>query len=99
MLVAKKPAHVKTFKRGLNLIQQGKFDDAEKAFKSIFLVEPKALDVRINLGYIYFKKGNYIQAYDIFSKVTQEIPNDIDSLHRLALAAMHLGKHIASLQP
>lgn len=92
LVVHKKPAHVKTFQRGLNLIQQGHFDDAEKAFKSILLVEPKALDVRINLGFIAFKKGNYTQAYDMFSKITQEVPNDIESLNRLALSAMYLGK-------
>lgn len=92
LVVNKKPAHVKTFQRGLNLIQQGHFDDAEKAFKSILLVEPKALDVRINLGFIAFKKGNYTQAYDMFSKITQEVPNDIESLNRLALSAMYLGK-------
>ena len=93
MLVAhKKPAHVKTFQRGLNLIKQGNFDDAEKTFKSILLVEPKALDVRMNIGFIAFKKADYARAYDIFKKITNEVPNDVESLNRLALSAMYIGK-------
>ncbi len=92
LVVQKKPAHVKTFQRGLNLIQQGNFDEAEKAFKAILLVEPKALDVRMNIGYIAFKKSDYARAYDIFKKITDEVPNDVESLNRLALSAMYLGK-------
>lgn len=92
MLAMKKPAHIKTFKRGLGLIKQGKYEEAEKTFKIILRVEPKALDVRINLGFIAFKKADYALAYDMFTKITQEIPNDLDSLNRLALSAMYLGK-------
>lgn len=39
--------------------------------------ELKAIDIRFNLGVVYFKMGKYDQAMETFEKILQEEPNNI----------------------
>lgn len=83
---------VLTFKKALTLIHASKLDEAEKILRAMLRTEPKATDIRANLGYIEFKRGNYIKAHDIFADVLVDDPNDPGLLNRFAAAAMHTGK-------
>ena len=60
--------------RGEILMQQGKFDDAETAFKKAAKLDPKLRDAQYNLAQIPFKKKDYAQAQDRFETLYKRIP-------------------------
>src|SRR6476660_3262100 len=60
--------------RGEILMQQGKFDDAEVAFKKAAKLDPKLRDAQYNLAQIPFKKKEYAKARDRFETLYKRIP-------------------------
>ena len=60
--------------RGEILMQQGKFDDAETAFKKAAKLDPKLRDAQYNLAQIPFKKKEYAKARDRFETLSKRIP-------------------------
>src|SRR5205809_2447988 len=60
--------------RGEILMQQGKFDDAEAAFKKAAKLDPKLRDAQYNLAQIPFKKKEYAKARDRFETLYKRIP-------------------------
>src|SRR5215469_6874780 len=60
--------------RGEILMQQGKFDDAEAAFKKAAKLDPKLRDAQYNLAQIPFKKKEYAKARDRFDTLYKRIP-------------------------
>ena len=60
--------------RGEILMQQGKFDDAEAAFKKASKLDPKLRDAQYNLAQIPFKKKEYVKARDRFETLYKRIP-------------------------
>jgi Flp pilus assembly protein TadD len=60
--------------RGEILMQQGKFDDAESAFKKAAKLDPKLRDAQYNLAQIPFKKKEYAKARDRFETLYKRIP-------------------------
>jgi tetratricopeptide (TPR) repeat protein len=60
--------------RGEILMQQGKFDDAETAFKKAAKLDPKLRDAQYNLAQIPFKKKEYAKARDRFETLYKRIP-------------------------
>ena len=57
--------------RGEILMQQGKFDDAEVAFKKAAKLDPKLRDAQYNLAQIPFKKKEYAKARDRFETLSK----------------------------
>src|SRR5262245_56785784 len=70
--VANQPATLNL--RGEILMQQGKFDDAEAAFKKAAKLDPKLRDAQHNLAQIPFKKKEYAKARDRFETLYKRIP-------------------------
>ena len=60
--------------RGEIFMQQGKFDDAEVAFKKALKLDPKLRDAQFNLAQIPFKKKEYAKARDRFDTLYKRIP-------------------------
>src|SRR6266545_2433624 len=60
--------------RGEILMQQGKFDNAEAAFKKAAKLDPKLRDAQYNLAQIPFKKKEYAKARDRFETLYKRIP-------------------------
>jgi Flp pilus assembly protein TadD len=60
--------------RGEILMQQGRFDDAEAAFKKAAKLDPKLRDAQYNLAQIPFKKKEYAKARDRFETLYKRIP-------------------------
>ena len=60
--------------RGEILMQQGKFDDAETAFKKAAKLDPKLRDAQYNLAQIPFKKKEYAKARDRFETLYKRMP-------------------------
>src|SRR5437660_12605847 len=55
-------------------MQQGKFDDAEAAFKKAAKLDPKLRDAQYNLAQIPFKKKEYAKARDRFETLYKRMP-------------------------
>lgn len=49
-------------------------------------VEMKLSDIRLNLGIIYLKKGDHVQASEVFKKVLQDEPENIEAQELLKQA-------------
>src|SRR6267154_2053906 len=60
--------------RGEILMQQGKLDDAEAAFKKAEKLDPKLRDAQYNLAQIPFKKKEYAKARDRFETLYKRMP-------------------------
>ena len=60
--------------RGEILMQQGKFDDAEAAFKKAAKLDPKLQNAQFNFAQIPFKKKEYAKARDRFETLYKHIP-------------------------
>ena len=60
--------------RGEILMQQGKFDDAEAAFKKAVKLDPKLQNAQFNLAQIPFKKKEYAKARDRLETLYKRIP-------------------------
>ncbi len=84
------PSSVKQFQRALEFLRSERLDEAEKIFRGILRLEPKAIDVRLNLGYIAFKRGDYSKAHELFSDVLKDDPNNVTALNSFAVAAMRI---------
>lgn len=89
----KKQLSEKQFFKALDFIKLGKLDDAEKILKGMLSKGHTNIEIRSNLGVIEFKRGNYSEAYEIFSVIKEKLENDPDVLNRFALAAMHLQRY------
>lgn len=50
-------------------------EELGRAFLRIFPESPRALDVKLKLGEIEQRNGNYLAAYDLFSDVANEAPD------------------------
>ena len=60
--------------RGEILMQQGKFDDAETAFKKAVKLDPKLQNAQFNLAQIPFKKKEYAKARDRLETLYKRMP-------------------------
>ena len=60
--------------RGEILMQQGKFDDAEAAFKKAVKLDPKLQNAQFNLAQIPFKKKEYAKARDRLETLYKRMP-------------------------
>lgn len=62
--------------RGVILMEQGKFDEAEAVLCKAFTADPKFRDAQYNLAQIPLKKGEYAEARDRFKALFGETPGD-----------------------
>ena len=92
MQKALQPKNVASFQRSLDLIRTGKLNDAEKILRVMLRTEPTAIDIRANLAFIAFKRGDYLKACEIYAEILPDAPNDPEFLNRFAVAAMHVGR-------
>ena len=62
--------------RGEILMEQGKLDEASKAFEKALKADPKFGEAQYNLALIPFKQGDYQTARDRFEALFAETPGD-----------------------
>ncbi len=60
--------------RGEILMQQGKFDEAESAFKKAAKLDPKLREAQYNLAQVPFKKKEYAKARERFEALYRRTP-------------------------
>lgn len=83
------PAH---FNQALALEQQGKLDEAVAKLESMRSYNPQDIDVLYELGSLYYAKSSYDQAAQVFTAITQLVPNHANAHYGLAIAFEKLGK-------
>jgi predicted Zn-dependent protease len=62
--------------RGEILLEQGKFDEAEAAFRKVLAADPKSREAQYNLAQVPFKKGDYARARERFEALFAGTPGD-----------------------
>ena len=62
--------------RGEILLEQGKFDEAETAFRKVLAGDPKSREAQYNFAQVPFKKGDYAKARERFEALFAEAPGD-----------------------
>lgn len=76
----------------LPLAALGKWDDVMAIYVAILKNDPKNSAVNYKLGYIYYTRKQYTQAYKCFEKVVNLYPFDYDALLMYAWTNYRLGK-------
>ena len=62
-------------KRGLELENMGRLNEAEKKFTKALEIDPNEPRAQIGLGYIYYKKGMYDKAIEHYKKGLEGNPD------------------------
>jgi tetratricopeptide (TPR) repeat protein len=106
---ARRPADPRAFlELGDLLGRLGRYDDAAAVFEEGLALEPRAIVLRVGLGYVHLGRGDRGAARDQFQRVREAAPERYDGLvgmgHVLALdgdhrAAIDLYRRALDLQP
>ena len=65
------------FKIGVDYIKTNNFNDAEIIFRSLIVLKPDGFGSYYNMGVIFAKKKDYINALTMFSKALQMNPTHL----------------------
>jgi len=74
------------------LIEQGKLDDAIQQLRQLQVAEPTAKGVNHELGIAYFRKSEFLQAVNAFTKAMEEDPQDREAVQLRGLSLFQLGR-------
>lgn len=69
------PPSERMAKRGLELENMGRLEEAEKKFAKALKTDPNEPRAHIGLGYIYYKKGMYDKAIEHYKKGLEGNPH------------------------
>lgn len=75
----------KMFKRAKEAFNEGRLDEAINLYKKTLLVAPKNYNLHYNLGVIYLKKSDYLNAAEEFKKVVSLNADDADAYYNLGV--------------
>lgn len=82
------PAVIKIYERGVQAFHEERYAEAERLYKQVIALEPRAADAYFNLGTAYGAQGNIEQAKVMFHKAIELRP--LYALPRCQLAHMLL---------
>jgi len=85
------------FQNGLELLRQGKFDEADKCFLDARRLNSKNVDVLNLLGIRSYQKQEYKSAIDFLNQANQIAPNSAQTLSNLGLVHNALCKFSEAL--
>jgi len=77
---------------GLELLQQGKYEEAIRYFDQVLKVESNNISALSNKGAAYSQTGNYEEALKFFNKALEVNSSDVDVLSNKGAALFNLGK-------
>jgi tetratricopeptide (TPR) repeat protein len=86
------------FAKAQGLIHEGKYDEAVTALQQYGAANPTAKGVQRELGLVYYKKSEYLQATESLKKAIAEDPADNESTQLLGLS-YYLGGRPAEAIP
>ena len=73
------------FQNGLDLLQQGKFEDADKLFLQAYMLDANNVDVLNLLGIRSYQNQDYQAALGFLNQANQLSPNSAQTLGNLGL--------------
>jgi hypothetical protein len=74
--------------RGSDLLKQGRFDEAQRAFRTALLLDENNPRILALLGLTCFRAGQFTQAQPIYEELVERAPTDAS--HRLNLGLVYL---------
>ncbi|MEM2919035.1 MAG: tetratricopeptide repeat protein [Candidatus Altiarchaeota archaeon] len=77
---------------GIELFEQGRYDQAEVILKKVIELNPKYADVLNKLGVIYHLKGDLKRAAEYFEKALKLNPNYTEASLNLAITYNDMGE-------
>lgn len=83
---SKEQALIKVARDGLYYMKQSRFIEAELEFRRALYLNPKAVNLKLNLAYCLTRQGLYAEASEIYLDLIKHNPNNLDN--RLAYAQM-----------
>lgn len=81
------------------LSQQGKFDEAIAELENLFAKHPGARGIAHELGTVYYKKGDYLNAAANLKKALLEDPADNEALQLLGISSYLAGRPVDAIGP
>jgi Tfp pilus assembly protein PilF len=91
-------AAAKEFEKGVQLSNQGKFEDAAGRFKKALDIFPSYLMARNNLGVQYLKMGRWAEAAEQFEAAIEINPKTFSSSLNLGIALIELRKYAEAVE-
>jgi tetratricopeptide (TPR) repeat protein len=79
------------YKRGVDLFNEGKYEESIPVYRSILEKFPDAYIVHMNIGHSYFQLENYEEAEKSYLKVLESDPEHVDSLIGVGNCHMNRG--------
>lgn len=86
-----------SFRRGKLHSQRFEWKEAIGAYQKTLLIDPTALEAKVNLANAYFRTGKFENALEYFEKVLQEDPSRNNALFGLAQTQRALNQHDKAL--
>lgn len=88
---AKLPGNM--FEVGLQLHQNGQYEQALMAYKNVLETDPYSAPVHYNIGQIYQVRGDLVSAISEYNKALQTNPDLVPAMYNRALAFRDQGKN------
>ncbi|MDQ7824664.1 MAG: tetratricopeptide repeat protein [Candidatus Eremiobacteraeota bacterium] len=79
-------------KKGLSLLEIGRFREALESFSQAMQLDPRAPEAISGRGSALMKMGNYRKALQCFEEVLQATPHDVEVLKNKGTALLELGE-------
>ncbi len=93
------PKAKEAFEKGLQALNAGRLEDAEKYVGEAMKLAPEHPDVLYVRGVLYLKRHNWTQAQSVLENATQVDPNQARAFAALGLALSNQGKYDAAIAP
>jgi len=87
------------FAEARRLAQQGKFDQALAELEALAAKQPDLKGLAHELGIVYYKKGDYLDAITSLKKALAEDPNDNEALQLLGISSYLAGRPAEAIGP
>lgn len=76
---------------GVVFLNTNRVDEAEMQFNAALKLDPNHISSVINLGVVHEERGNDLEALELWVKVTEKDPDNVETLRRIATLMGRLG--------
>jgi len=90
-IIVEENQQINNYNKGVECYNEERLDDAEIFFKKALLENPDLAEAYINLGAIYFKKGDLIESINMNNKGLEILPKSPFVHSNIAFAYLQLG--------
>lgn len=84
---------------GLRYADEGKWDEALKAYKQAVEVDPRYSDAHLNMGDAYMSAGRYKEGFAAYRQAIAASPSNADAFYSLGAAYNDMGQYGEAFKP